>query len=502
MATTIIYNLDDLSLPAQQASQQASDSPTSLLTLTRRRGRPQAGPDDEVLPVAAAFVPDEDGARELRTQANPWPASPYLYDEFGTSLANFALEQEEPWTAQAQAVVWTSRPFRDDDIYPTTAPAAALESDDGVFLLPPPWPLWSAATVPVQSASGAILSIALDQEENWTAQVQSIPWNPRPFRDDEISTSLTNFAREQEEPWVGLFQRVPLLAAPFRDDEVYPGATVVAVESEDAFVAQVQPTPWTPRPFADDEVGTSLANFAREQEEPWVARVQVILWTPLAFSDDELWVPPPANPWIDDDPPYVARVVYLPWTPVPFRDDEISTSLANFAREQEDYWPPRVLLQPWTPLVFSDEDPLSRPSPVEDEQPYVARVQSIPWTPTPFRDDDIRVTPPAFEDEQPFVARVQYVVWTPRSFTYDEISTQLANFAREQEDDFRLSGRNAVVMAPWTPVVFTDTDTLWFVSGGVVIVFTGQAGVFDFTGRPEDFDFTGRPKDFDFTGKP
>ncbi len=419
--------------------------------------------DDEGTSLRNFYRDQEEGPLWLRNdqmrQVNPWLASPFLDDEIGPLLKYFFRDQEDnpPWLGGAvQVQPWNDVRFREDEI--KASAAVVVEQEDS-----PPW---------------------------LTVSVQVQPWNDVRFRDDEIGPRLAYFYREQEEPWVAQVQTQPWLPRPFLDDDVIFSATL-GVDQEDAWPQLVQAVPWLARPQLDDEIDSQLVYFYREQEEPWVAQVQAQPWTPRVALDDEITSSPTLG--IDQEDAWPQRAQAQPWAAVPFRDDEIGSQLAYFFSEQEDAWPQltqavpwvsrpaldddvfasgafgadqeepwltQVQTQPWLARPFLDDEigPALRYFFLEQQEPWVAQVQTQPWVARPSLDDDVLVAPSAVEDVQPWVGQTQANPWVSRPALDDEVGPRLTNFAREQEEPWVTQ----VQAVPWASRPFTDDD-VWTV---------------------------------------
>ncbi len=175
--------------------------------------------DDDLYPTVTAINVDEEQLPFTATQTIPWLVRPALDDEItGTGLANFFIDQEDPWIARATTVVWTLRPQFDDE----TIITATILDDEQPFVAALQTIPWLARSVLDDEISTHLAYFFLEQEEYWVAQTETVPWVPRPYPYDEISTSLANFGREQEEPgWpIPAVLARPWIARPFADDEI------------------------------------------------------------------------------------------------------------------------------------------------------------------------------------------------------------------------------------------------------------------------------------------
>src|SRR5262249_44496246 len=123
---------------------------------------------------------------------------------------------------------------------------------------------------------------------------------------------------------------------------------------------QVETVPWLAVPFLDESVDTTtLAYFYRELEDLPPSPQQYIPWTARPSLDEDPWVTAPSTA-VDDEQPFVALLQAIPWLPRPSLDDGIdTTTLKNFALEQEEGqtspWLNQVETTPWLAVPFLDE---------------------------------------------------------------------------------------------------------------------------------------------------
>lgn len=208
--------------------------------------------DDE---IALFFLDQEELIRPPMIETLSWLARPYLDDEItGANLANFALEQEEPWVARTEYISWLPRPFPDDDTI-SNFPLEQEEFWTAQYQINP----WLARPFTDDEITGAGLKyFYLEQEEFWTAQTEFVAWLPRPALDDEITgAGLGNFSLEQEEFWTAKIQTITWLRSPFTDTDERPTPTVLPCggeQEEGPFVIQPrQSTPWSAKNFLDED---------------------------------------------------------------------------------------------------------------------------------------------------------------------------------------------------------------------------------------------------------
>ena len=214
--------------------------------------------DDETGKPPASLGLDQEEGWTAQVEGEPWNAVPFSYDETSAGLKNFALDHHEGWTAQIQVQSWSAVVIADEAA--VTVPSPFGLDSDGVppgVALAQNW--YSPRLSGDEEAGTALKNFALLHDEPWVAQVQSLPWIPRPASDDETSAGLANFGLDQEEP-----------------DQWLPSSETVS---------------WIARSFTEDDPGASLANFGLDQEDAWTAQVQAGPWTAVLFVDGQAITP-------------------------------------------------------------------------------------------------------------------------------------------------------------------------------------------------------------------
>ncbi len=366
------------------------------------------------------YVTDEDWlySNLVRVELQPWLPAPYLYDETSTSLANFALDLEEPpWQrTPTETVTWLARPFTDDEI--------------STF-------------------------IYVEDEQPYVGAVEIQPWLPRPYLDDEISTNLANFGLEYEHSATVILPRENLawLAVPFSYDET---TGFLYVDDEQPWVGMVETIAWRPVPYLDDEISSSLKNFALDQEErvpsslesvPWLAHYYIdedLLAITLTTIEDEAATPTPRQPAI--------------WVSFVSTDEHVSSPLKNFGLDQEDNPQTVVQVVGRNTLSAVDED-LSVTTALEeaDYRPMLSQV-TMTTQAQPYRvDEDLSVTIVSDEEQ----VRFDITSWLRQTATtlYDDETAAITAFGLDQEDYFP----PAVIAIYWWHSQFSNDGETWFV---------------------------------------
>lgn len=110
-----------------------------------------------------------------------WLARPFTYDEVGSQLSYFYLEQEEPWIAQVETQPWFVSSFvQVEEI------ALILVDDEQPWLVQTESQPWCGVSF-LDEAVGAGLYGSLEQEDTWITQTQTPVWNSVTYGEEDFS---------------------------------------------------------------------------------------------------------------------------------------------------------------------------------------------------------------------------------------------------------------------------------------------------------------------------
>ena len=436
------------------------------------------------------FSTELEDAWNGQQQPSGWTVAPPLYEEIWV-LQPLTPESEESWmvstpTAFVQSILWTSVPFLDDEIGETFAGLGLDQVDSS--LTPTTFIFWSPPPAPIEGETFSTIFFGQDDRptEFSNALVQSVPWNPRPFLDDEIGAYLVY---DQEDLWsfastpTVLIETIVWTARPFLDDEICEPLQAFDFEIHEPSNSLTQSIVWTARSFLDDEAFAAAPVW---HDEPFVGQTQYVAWfyqPAVPIEPDSLPLAPPehdspaifatqsiawlARPALDDEAnaplssfaleqeePATFATQSILWTPRPFLDDETGEPLKGFGIDQQDDWNRQQQTITWTTRPYLDDETTALLPWDQEETWTLPLTQFQSWASRPFLDDEIGST---FEGQfldshEPWVGQTTLVTWTARPFMDDEATASPLNFALAHEESGPLNQQ----LIAWTVYLSPD----------------------------------------------
>ena len=402
-------------------------------------------PDDEILAQIIHIESEDNWTLPLVQFIAPTKPA-LLDDEILRPAEQFGLDQEEPWLAQVQAIIWLAPLNLDDETWAQNLP---LDLED--FWTGPPAQsvLWSNATFLDDEILQAITVFGIDQEDAWPALTQYIaPLPANALYADEQPYWLP-FGLEQEEFFLPTSQTVTWQAVTFLDDEIQHSTGAIDIEA--AWPAMVQAVPWLSFNATDDEANGGLGAIVSD-DDTWTPQAQTITVTGRVFSDDEAYVI-----GLELEDWFVPLAVQNnAWLPISFADDEIAPG-KQFGLLEETAWPALVQTILWLPRFHMDDEIVSTLFfGLETESAWPVLTQANSWTARPFLDDETTHGPVQFglEDEAAWPAWVQYSAWSTYFVRDDEIIVSLLSAGGAPGHPFIEAARGTVFIEQFRATVF------------------------------------------------
>lgn len=267
------------------------DDYTTFITLTRTLPRPLSFSDDEDLGVTpAAQIVDEEYEPYIQVARTGVLVSFNVILFAGEEASEPVADNEDNWKPQVQSYPWSAFVYRDDEIRVDPAPVFYLEQEE-YWTAETETIIWNPIAQTDDEAIGFPGAFYLEVEEPWVPRKQFVPTSNIVYCDDEIGAQLKYFYLEQEEPWVGKQSVVWKPPISFRDDEAigFPGAFFLEVE--EPWIARTQKTFRSVQVFTDDEIGAQLRNYYLDDEAaPPVWHRRAGSWNAKSYQDDEVLV--------------------------------------------------------------------------------------------------------------------------------------------------------------------------------------------------------------------
>ena len=334
------------------------------------------GNDEAWVPQPAPLAFQEDGF--LPPGPAPLLFAPAQIDSEQFGLANFALEQEDPWIPAYQLIVWNSAVYRDEDALAQNFP--------------------------------------LDQQDPWVPAFQVFSWNAAVYRDADESSPLANFPLDQQDPYVPAFQIFVWNSLVYRDEDAL--AQNFPLEQHDPYVPAFVAIIWNQAVYRDADELWPLANFPLD-DSSWQPSVQAIPWLAVVFSDEDAVPIPPPTVAIDDDLPWVAQSTAIPWNAKVYQDDDSAEPLKNFALDQEE-WQPSVQAIPWNAFVFRYEEEIARLTIADEDTAFIPARMALAWNPACSIGDEELARTTITDEDTAFLPARQSIPWNAAVSIGDE----------------------------------------------------------------------------------
>lgn len=206
-----------------------------------------------------------------------WLARPFTYDEVGSQLSYFYLEQEEPWIAQSQSIVWFGSSF--------------IQIEE-------------------------IALILVDDERSWSAQTETQPWCGVSFLDEVVGVQLYS-SIDDESVWSYQTQLISRLSTSIVIDEDRPTG---GIDQEESYINSLESLLWLSRPFLDDEVRQTSPCL--EQEDTQTPQTQLSAWVVTLYVEENFSYTPLVPLGVSDDAFALSLPMPSYWQSVLVLDDE------------------------------------------------------------------------------------------------------------------------------------------------------------------------------------
>jgi hypothetical protein len=309
-----------------------------------------------------------------RVESILWSPIQFLDEGIDSNLFSYGEDEfQSPFEFATQLVPTSRFTFLDEGIDDTSGLKFFILTEEDDLFNPPtqliPWSLLNPGPplVPLPGVDDELRPNYptpfpwVEQEEPYVSSLETLPWFPLPFLDDEVgsrpwlsflsdqdSNDLTRVISQESIPWSSFF---------FTDEEIESslGQQYREQEEPSSIINSGENSIWSPCIFLDDEIGASLVNFYSTDTEEIVQStraVESITWVARPYLDDE------ANAkllFLEQEEPWIAQTERIDWLPTPFSYDEIGSGLVNQFLDQEELYGSLVEYLPWSVYLLLDE---------------------------------------------------------------------------------------------------------------------------------------------------